>query len=175
MRPAQQLGIVGGIKSQASATQPFDLSGPQRRHALSPLGNSALGDVQLPRNLSARAEELDSVIGEHAGKFSALDTKCKTAEQDPAVGYPPMNETRGNRIKYLRKSRRLTQEQLAEQLGVTKGLISQWENDQIEKISHQNWMGLLQVLHTDAEFLEFGPDQPRSPAEGAGRWRKRPG
>lgn len=175
MRPSQQFGIVGGIKSQASATQPFDLSSPQRRYALSPLGNSALGDVQLPRNFSAGAEELDSVIGEHARKFSALDTKCKTAEHAPAVGYLPMNETRGNRIKYLRKSRRLTQQQLADEIGVTKGLVSQWENDQIEKISHPNWMGLLRVLHTDPDFLEFGPDQPRPPVEGAGRWRKRPG
>lgn len=40
-----------------------------------------------------------------------------------------MEETIGKRIMHLRKSRGLTQEQLAEQLGVTAQAVSKWEND----------------------------------------------
>lgn len=116
---------------------------------------------------------IHDVLGTHNPKFSALDLKCKTAVPDPAVPYAPMNDTRGARIKYLRKSKGLTQQQLADALGVSKGLISQWENDQIAQISHSHWMGLLRVLQTTAEFLEFGPDLPKQMSgEGAGKWRK---
>lgn len=85
------------------------------------------------------------------------------------------NETRGSRIKYLRRSKGLTQQQLADAIGVTKGLVSLWENDQIGEIGHRNWMGLLEVLQVAPEFLEHGADRPRTATEeGARRWRKRP-
>lgn len=83
------------------------------------------------------------------------------------------NETRGSRIKYLRRSKGLTQQQLADAIGVTKGLVSQWENNQIGSIGHENWMALLEVLGASAEFLEHGADQPRLPTGLAARkWRK---
>lgn len=41
-----------------------------------------------------------------------------------------MEQTLGNRISTLRKKMKLTQDQLAEQLGVTPQAISKWENDQ---------------------------------------------
>lgn len=117
------------------------------------------------------------VSGMHIAEFSALDTECKTAELGPAVRYSPMSEhseERGRRIKAQRRMKRLTQQQLADRLGVSKGLVSQWEKGQIENISHPNWMGLVNELGVDAEMLEFGPDEPRpAPGEGAGRWRKR--
>ena len=40
-----------------------------------------------------------------------------------------MKETMGQIIKRLRKERNLTQEELAEQLGVTFQAVSKWEND----------------------------------------------
>lgn len=43
-----------------------------------------------------------------------------------------MKETMGQIIRRLRKERNLTQDELAEQLGVTFQAISKWEND----ISH---------------------------------------
>ena len=41
-----------------------------------------------------------------------------------------MNETMGQIIRRLRKERNLTQEELAEQLGVTCQAVSKWENGQ---------------------------------------------
>ena len=41
-----------------------------------------------------------------------------------------MQETIGKRIMQNRKQLKLTQDQLAEQLGVTAQAVSKWENDQ---------------------------------------------
>lgn len=40
-----------------------------------------------------------------------------------------MNETIGNRIAKFRKERKLTQEELANQMGVSSQAVSKWEND----------------------------------------------
>ena len=40
-----------------------------------------------------------------------------------------MEQTIGKRIMTLRKSRGMTQDQLAEQVGVTAQAVSKWEND----------------------------------------------
>ena len=171
MRPF--VGVVRGIELQAPASKAVYLKRARERHPASPLRDSPLGEAEPLRDLGLRPEVPDYVICEHKAEFSALDTECKTAEPWPQVGYAAMSESRGSRIKYLRKSKGLTQQQLADALGVSKGLISQWENNQIEQISHSNWMGLIRVLQTTAEFLEFGPDLPKpQPGEGAGRWRK---
>ena len=41
-----------------------------------------------------------------------------------------MEQTLGNRISARRKQKKMTQDQLAEQLGVTAQAVSKWENDQ---------------------------------------------
>ena len=45
--------------------------------------------------------------------------------------------TFGERLKFLRKDRKLTQPQLAKELGVSNGMISMWENNVCEpSLSH---------------------------------------
>ena len=43
--------------------------------------------------------------------------------------YMENNDTFGSRVKALRKSRKLTQDELANALGVTKGTVSVWERN----------------------------------------------
>lgn len=59
----------------------------------------------------------------------------------------------GGRIQAARIAKGLTQEQLAQLLGVTKSIISQWEGDRIEKISSPNLLKLSTVLEVNALWL----------------------
>lgn len=58
----------------------------------------------------------------------------------------------GSRIKAARRERKLTQEQLAQQCGVTKGAISNYENDvstpDVEKLS-----AIMECLGVDPNYI----------------------
>ena len=61
----------------------------------------------------------------------------------------------------------MTQLQLATQLGVTKGAVSQWELGGTQNIKLKTWLKLLEVLHTTAEYLVSGA----TPASSSGRYK----
>ncbi len=68
-----------------------------------------------------------------------------------------MKETMGQTIRRLRKDRNLTQEELAEQLGVTYQAVSKWEND----VGMPDISQVLPIVHvfgvsTDVLFGTFG-------------------
>jgi transcriptional regulator with XRE-family HTH domain len=69
--------------------------------------------------------------------------------------------TMGERIRVLRESKGLTQEQLAAQLGVTKGAVHQWEKDITKNVKNVTFLALSQVLGTTQEYLLFGPPSER--------------
>ena len=99
-----------------------------------------------------------------------LNLKVKDA--GPSVAYAvALMETMGDRIRQLREARRLTQEQLAKAVGVTKSAVSQWEDGSTKNIKLATFLLLLEALMTDAEFLIWGPDR------GASRkvWKGKPG
>lgn len=91
-------------------------------------------------------------------------------------------ETMGQRIKRLREARGLSQQQLANLVGVTPSAVSQWETDQVRSIKPPHFLALADALSTDPWFLVFGPQRapkgepPRSGDDlgGTGRFR-RPG
>lgn len=62
----------------------------------------------------------------------------------------------GTRIRVLRNAKFLTQEELGDLVGVTKGAVSQWEGDKTENIKLQTFLRLLDVLGTKFEYLIFG-------------------
>lgn len=73
-------------------------------------------------------------------------------------------ETMGDRIRTLREARKLTQEQLAKAVGVTKSAVSQWEGGSTKNIKLETFLSLLGVLKTDHEYLVYGAGrEPSSP------------
>ena len=61
----------------------------------------------------------------------------------------------GNKIKELRKQRGITQEQLANCIGISFQAVSKWENDQSTPDSIK-MIRLAEVLDTDIEYLSTG-------------------
>lgn len=61
----------------------------------------------------------------------------------------------GSRIKGLREERRMTQERLAELTGISKGFISDAENDK-RNISSQNLLKIANALNASLEYLLRG-------------------
>lgn len=76
-------------------------------------------------------------------------------------------ETMGQRITRLREAKGLSVAELAEQVGVKRASVYQWEADVSPNIRPVHFVRLQEVLGTDAYYLLWGPDR-RDP-KGAGR------
>lgn len=61
-------------------------------------------------------------------------------------------ETIGDRIKYLRVNKKITQDDLAKRLGVTRAIISAYEN-KIRQPSLNNLISLSNVFNVSADYL----------------------
>lgn len=61
------------------------------------------------------------------------------------------------RIRTLRQAHGMTQEQLAVAVGVTKSAVSGWERGEVDNIKLANFLRLCRVLHTQPQYLVFGP------------------
>lgn len=62
----------------------------------------------------------------------------------------------GSRIKMLRESKGLTQEELGRMVGVTKGAVSQWEHGLVANIKLLTVIKLCDVLGTNLHYLVKG-------------------
>ena len=111
----------------------------------------------------------DYIGSTHDRNVSLLSLIVKHASMDGRLPYPAMTSTMGQRIKTLREAKGMTQEQLAEALGVTRAAVSLWELDQTKNIKNVTFLALVQILGTTQEYLLFGPSQDREPT---GRFRK---
>jgi transcriptional regulator with XRE-family HTH domain len=85
----------------------------------------------------------------------------------PLVSYAvPRMETMGDRIKQLRVARGYSQEAFGKLVGVTKSAVSQWEDGSSKNVKLQTFLKVLEVLHTDANYLIWGdkrsPNDPSS-------------
>ena len=72
-----------------------------------------------------------------------------------------------NRLQELRKSKNFSQEQLAEQLGVTRQAVSKWESDQgCPDVSNIIKMSVIYNVPTDylLKGVDITPVQSRPPA-----------
>lgn len=68
-------------------------------------------------------------------------------------------DTMGKRIKTLRKAMDLTQQELGERLGVSKGNVSQWESDATEP-KPDKLIVLSRIFGVSVEYLKTGIDTP---------------
>lgn len=76
----------------------------------------------------------------------------------------------GERIRILRKNNDITQEQLAELIGVARPTISSWENNE-NKPTTENLFILVSVLKTSAAYLMGKTDDPKPADQTAGKER----
>jgi len=84
-----------------------------------------------------------------------LNLRVKDA--GPVVSYAGFHmETMGDRIKRLRVARGYTQEAFGQLVGVTKSAVSQWEDGSSKNVKLETFVRVLEVLHTDANYLIWG-------------------
>jgi transcriptional regulator with XRE-family HTH domain len=88
------------------------------------------------------------------------------------IPYPifPM-ETMGDRIRQLRVARGYSQEELGSLVGVSKSAVSQWELGATKNIKLETFLRVVEILHTDANYLIWGKDRvrPRVGSSGGGK------
>jgi len=63
----------------------------------------------------------------------------------------------GETIRKLRKEKKLTQEQLAKRVGITRQTLSKLENGDIHKVSLQVFIKILDVFDYELEISEKKP------------------
>lgn len=68
----------------------------------------------------------------------------------------------GARLKEARRTKKVTAEQLAEQLGVTKAAVSAWETDRAYP-SVDNLIRICELLDVSSDYLLMGTDAQRIP------------
>lgn len=81
-----------------------------------------------------------------------------------------MNETIGNRIAKFRKERKLTQEELANQMGVSSQAVSKWENDAscpdisaLPKLAAILGVTTDELLSGKNDMVQYVPEAQRKP------------
>lgn len=99
-----------------------------------------------------------------------LDRRVNDAVPD--VPYAERMETIGDRIKRRRLEQGMTQLQLAQVAGVTKGAVSQWELGGTKNLKLDVFLKVCEALHTTPEYLVSGTT--RGGASGQSRAAKAP-
>lgn len=108
-------------------------------------------------------------------EYSMLNPEGKDAV--PIARYAVRVETMGDRIRALRQARGYTLERLAQLAGVTKSAVHQWEDGSTKNLRLVTFLKVLEALHTDANYLIWGPSRqphPSSPGSSSRRPTSRP-
>lgn len=83
-------------------------------------------------------------------------------------------ETQGQRIRSLREAKGMSQQDVADALGVTREAVSYWESDTTQNIKYRTFVALAELLGTTTHFLAFGPREPGQQGYGEGTGKRRP-
>jgi DNA-binding XRE family transcriptional regulator len=130
---------------------------------ITPITDGNLANPESPSSTSdteitggVRFEEVEDVLLEHIPMLSMAYRESKN--NLPTGDYPDAMETMGDRIRLLRQSKGLTQEQLGDRLGVSKVAVSQWETGGTSNVRLKTFLALVEELGTTPHYLIFGPD-----------------
>jgi DNA-binding XRE family transcriptional regulator len=130
------------------------------RDGVTPLGDGAFGDFEGFGQRLRGAEVGDSGGLLHVGRsYSMLNLEVKDGKPPSSLSCLGMDsaiESMGSRIKTLRRAKGLTQTQLGQRVGVTKGAVSQWEGGLVANIKLHTVLQLCDVFGTDLQFLVHG-------------------
>lgn len=72
--------------------------------------------------------------------------------------YPFPMETMGDRIRTLRESRKLSQEDLGKIIGITGAAVSQWESGATKGIKPENFLRFCAYFSVDPYWVAFGAE-----------------
>lgn len=74
-------------------------------------------------------------------------------------------KTFAERLKYARNRAQMSQDSLAQRAGITKGAISQWENNISSGCKIETLFNLADALMVDARWLATGHGEPETTTE----------
>jgi transcriptional regulator with XRE-family HTH domain len=79
----------------------------------------------------------------------------------------------GQRIKTLREAKNLTQQELADRIGIKRPSLTAWELGTTKKVKDENILAAARELETTPEYLLYGKEPAPSPvAELEQTWDK---
>lgn len=73
--------------------------------------------------------------------------------------------TMGERIRYLRESKGMTQEELGEKIGVQKSAIRKYEKGEVQNIKRSNIKKLADIFGVNPTYLMCLEDEPQTAEE----------
>jgi DNA-binding XRE family transcriptional regulator len=155
--PFLPVGIRFCAEFQLPLSNLGELPRPEFGNDALPLIHSNPAQVDCASGFALGLEEFDYVSFEHAPMLNIAYMESKNGLQ--SVDYPGAMETMGDRIRLLRQSKGLTQEQLGQRLGVSKVAVSQWETGGTSNVRLKTFLALVEELGTTYQYLLFGPKQ----------------
>lgn len=160
--PTRKIGelVSGHVEMQATIGGGLGANRALQGDRVRPLIYRALGDPESfgRGGLSAAEVGNDVSLSHRLTEYSMLNSQIKDAVLN--VPYARLHmETMGERIRQLRKARNMTQEEFGNAVGVSKSAVSQWEDGSTKNLKLETFLRVVETLHTDAEFLIFGPER----------------
>lgn len=71
----------------------------------------------------------------------------------------------GKRVKALMKDKNLTQQELADKIGIKRASLTQWELGTTKQVKDENLLAAALALETTPEFLLTGKHAPPAPVQ----------
>lgn len=84
--------------------------------------------------------------------------KSQVNHETVVLPYASIMETMGDRIRTLRESRTLTQEDMGKIIGISGVAISQWESGATKNLRPENFLRFCAYFNVDPYWVVFGAD-----------------